>query len=570
MTAVPVASASNRGVRRNPKTASGFTLLDLALLAVSAAGMALAFPAPSLWFLVIPSLALLLGVLDRVGPLRATVYAFAWGMGFMMPLISWMQIATDGTWLAWVALAGAQAFFIGLFGLSFSAMGVWKWARSIWGEALGGAVLWVAFEEIRSRVPYGGFAWGKLSYPQVDSPLVAFAPIGGEVLVAFVVVVIAVLLRRAFAVAAPLGQTSVPARFSSLFIAIALFVVPIAVKLPSTQQAGAVTVAVIQGNVEVPAFQTFSEVGKVTSNHARVTDKMISADAQPDVIFWGEHSVDRDPRVYPEVAAIVAESVDAAGVPIVVGFMEEADTERKNWVGVWEPKSGLSDVLYGKQHPVPWGEYVPMREISQRLATAAAQVSVDMVPVNNPALLDVPLADGRELPIVVGICFEVAYEPIISEGVQLGGQLIVIPTNNAQFLDSAESVQQLQMARFRAAEFSRSTLQVSTNGVSAIIRPDGSVYAQSAAQTADFLVASVPLRTTLTPSAKMGELPARLAMGLGLGLAACSLGAYLYGRSLWRFQQRAQSQNSQRPSAQRPSAQRPSAQKQSMQKQSMQ
>ena len=542
------APAKKRVSNVSAKAASGSTLLDLVLLGISAAAMALSFPAWRLWFLLIPALALLIGVLDRVGPARAGTYSFLWGMGFMMPLISWMQVATDNTWLAWMALAGAQAFFISFFGLSFASMGVWSWARTIWGEAVGAALLWVTFEELRSRVPFGGFPWGKLAYPQVDSPLVVFAPVGGEALVSFVVVVIAVLLRRAFAVAAPFGSVRTPARFVALFIAAALYAAPIAVRLPTDQQDGAVTVGVVQGNIEVPAYETFGVLGKVTGNHAAMTDQMMSEGEKPEVIFWGEHSIDKDPRESTETTQIVSESIDAAGVPAVVGFMEVTETERRNWVGVWQPTTGLSENLYGKQHPVPWGEYVPLRELTMKLATAAAQISLDLVPVDNAALLDVPLAHGRTLPIAVGICFEVAYEPIIAEGVQLGGQLILIPTNNAQFMDSAESVQQLQMARFRAAQFSRSTLQVSTNGASAIVRPDGSVYAQTKEQTADFLVASVPLRTSLTPSARMGEAPANTAMVLGGALAAFSLGAYLYGRTLWRDYRRSEQEQAQQAS----------------------
>lgn len=518
----------------SPKTASGNTFLDLALLAVSGVAMWAAFPSLSWWFLTIPSLALLVGIIDRVAPMRAAAYSAFWTMTFMMPLISWMQIATDKTWLAWFALAGAQAFFLALWGLTFAAMGVWSWARTIPGEALGGALLWVTFEVLRSRVPFGGFPWGKVSYPQVDGPLIAYAPLGGEVLVAFIVFVIAVLLRRTFAIAPGPVPGPVLGRFLALGVAALLFFVPIAVKLPTSQQAGSISVGVIQGNVEMPMEETFATPRKVTGNHARQTLEMVEAGEKPDIVFWGENAIDIDPREDPETAALVTEAVDATGVPAVVGFMEYSGDLRYNWLGVWEPGKGLTEELYGKQHPVPWGEYIPLREVTLKLATAAAQISVDMAAVDNPGLIQVQLSDGETLPIAVGICFEVAYEPIISEGVKLGGQLIAIPTNNAHFQDSDESVQQLQMAQFRAAEFSRSALQISTNGVSGVIRPDGALFAVTEVQTADYLVASVPLRTTLTPAAVMGTVPANLVTILGLGLGAFSVGAYVYGRTLWR------------------------------------
>ena len=146
-----------------------------------------------------------------------------------------------------------------------------------------------------------------------------------------------------------------------------------------------------------------------------------------------------------------------------------------------------------------------MRDITEILATAAAQVGVDMSPVDNPALLTVTLMDGAHVPVVVGICFEVAYERLLLEGVLLGGEAIVIPTNNAHFQDSAESVQQLQMGQFRAAEFSRAMIQASTNGVSAVVAPDGKITQITGTQEAGYLVADIPLRTEITPFARIGS-----------------------------------------------------------------
>ena len=510
-------------------SATGSTWLDLALVALSGAAMWAAFPALSLWYLVVPSLALLIGLVDRVSPLRAGAYAALWTMVFFMPHISWIQIATNKTWGAWIALAGAEAFFIYLWGLSFSALGSWKWSRTLWGQALGGGLLWVAFEQLRSRVPFGGFPWGNVSYPQVDSPMVAYAPLGGEVLVSFLVFVAAVCLRRAIGPAV-LGDPAW-ARIGALALSIAIVFGPFMVRLPNAEQAGNLRVALVQGNVEIPMEETFSIPRKITGNHVDQT-LILAEQTEPDVVFWGENATDIDPRQDPDTAELVQQATDATGVPLVFGLMEYNRGGRYNWIGVWYPETGLDLEMYGKQHPVPWGEYIPMRKLTLWLATAAAQVSVDMFPVDNPGYMTVELNDGRILPIAVGICFEVAYEPIIREGVELGGQLIYIPTNNAHFRDSAESVQQLQMGQFRAAEFSRTALQVSTNGVSAIVRPDGTIYEATGTQEAAFLEATVPLRTVMTPSAKLGEWPAMLAMAGGGILALTSLGAYIYGRSL--------------------------------------
>ena len=539
------APSKTTSARGNPKSASGWTALDLVLVAVSAGAMYASFPPVGWWFLMIPSLALLVGILDRVGPLRAAGYGALWAMAFFMPHISWMMVATGGTWGAWIALAAAQAFFLALWAGSFSALGTWAWARSVPGEALGGALLWVTFEELRSRIPFGGFAWAKLAYPQVDSPMVAYAPLGGEVLVAFLVVVCAVLLRRGLAVVGTeLSLPSLPGRLAALALLAVIAVAPALVRLPNAQQAGALDVGLVQGNVEIPHTETYAAAHKVTGNHVAETlhlaEEVRGGGEAPELVFWGEHSVDTDPRTDEQTAAMIQQASDAVGVPMTVGFTERDGDVRYNWVGTWYPAGGaqmdpgLAAALYGKQHPVPWGEYVPLRDLTLKLAPAAAQIGVDLAPVENPGFMEVTLNDGRVVPISVGICFEVAYQPLITEGVLMGGQLIYIPTNNAHFQETAESLQQLQMVQFRAAEFSRAALQVSTNGVSAIVRPDGSVQAQTGMQVAAGLLGTVPLRTAITPAARIEGLLSWAVMLAGGALAVASIGAHLYGKSLRR------------------------------------
>lgn len=487
-----------------------------------------AFPDPDLWFLSIPALALLIAATDCVGTGRGAWYAVLWTMVFFVPHISWMNIATNGTYMAWFALCLLQAFFMMFWGAFFAASRTWPWARTILGEAVVAATLWVGIEQLRSRVPFGGFPWAKIAYAQVDSPLIVFAPIGGEVLVTWIAVALAVVLRIAFR----LGKEATLSPWTRLALLggfAAALVAPMMVRLPTNQENGSIEVAAIQGNVAIPMEDTFAIEGRVTDNHLQETLRMLESGESPDLIIWGETAVDSDPATSPMTAAMIEQASKAAGVPIVAGYQEYVDDVRYNWMAVWDPKTGLQEEKYAKQHPVPWGEFVPWRQFSEALATEVARVSVDMVAADNPGYLEVTLVDGRVVPIAIGICFEAGDEPIAAEGIRLGGELIVIPTNNAQFRTSAESTQQLQMVRFRAAEFSRSALQVSTNGVSAVIRPDGGVHYQTGKQEAAHIVADVPLRTSLTPAARISE-------GLALAMIGITgvFGLFAIGASIIR------------------------------------
>ncbi len=481
------------------------TFRDLALLAISGLATWLAFPGTGLWGLLILSVPLLVGVLERVTPVRAALYGAWWMMFFFVPLTSWMLVATEGSHLAWFGAAAVQAVIWAAWGATVSGVAQAKWAEGILVGPAAIAFLWVGFEQIRSMFPFGGFPWGNISFPQVDSPLKVFAPLGGEPLVSFMVVFASVLLWRLLLVLALRGTLRGARELARAGGGLALLILGSAALsfalLPTSAQNGTLKVGAVQGNIEAPMAHTFGVRGKVTTNHLKQTLELVGAGSQVDLVLWGEHSVDRDPRFDDEVASIVERSVAATGVPQLVGFLEVEGNKTYNWAGIWYPDRGLDEVgLYGKQHPVPWGEYLPFRELTVKVAPVAARVSGDMQPVDNVGLVDVKLNDGKNVPLAVGICFEVAYEQIVAEGVREGGEMVVIPTNNAHFQNSDESVQQLQMAQFRSVEFSRAAVQVSTNGVSGLIAPDGELISVTGTQEANYLVDELPLRTTLTPA----------------------------------------------------------------------
>src|SRR5699024_1738333 len=80
-------------------------------------------------------------------------------------------------------------------------------------------------------------------------------------------------------------------------------------------------------------------------------------------------------------------------------------------------------------------------------------------------------------------------------------------------------------SRVRAVEYGREVLIVATSGVSAVIRPDGTVADSIPLFTAGFAVPEVPLMTVTTPATVLGA-PIRWIV-----TAACPL--LLLGAVLW-------------------------------------
>ena len=475
--------------------------LDYLLLALAGLGMWASFPFVGAWYLLPVSLAVLISVVDRVSVGRASWYGFVAGWGFFLAHIWWATVAV-GSYLPWAVLAGIQGLFMGAW------TGTVAWLRPlrakvrwIWVDALIVGLSFAGMEQLRSRIPFGGFPWALVGYSQVDGPLGHLAPWGSEVTIAVAVVVLATLARRIFSLVSWQRPRHWFSRPLAAGLGVAVGVLPILLPLPASQQDGAVRVGIIQGNVEPPVDETFAVENKVAGNHTRTTLEAVKAGLSADLVVWGENSLDRDARVNRSAMELVRQASNAVAVPLLVGAVRHEDEVRFNDAVLYYPGGKLGPV-YTKQKPVPFGEYIPMRDFLSILSKETARVSSDMVGGTEPGLLDVTLNDGRKLPLAVGICFESAYEEIFAEPVRSGAQVIVVPTNNSAFGMTAESLQQLQMVRLRAMSLSRSAMQVSTNGVSALVRPNGAVVASTDLFTSAWREAELPLRHEVTFSAR--------------------------------------------------------------------
>lgn len=482
-----------------------------------------AFPDLGWWFAAAPGVGLLFWAMRRDSARWNALLGLIWGTAFFLPLITW---ANDAVGLVpWIALSLAQAGFIALFGA------LWSWARrgeavwrNAWLQAIVFAVLWVGIEELRSAVPFGGFPWGRLAFSQTDAPLIALARLGGAPLVSLLVAAAGALLAFVWSAARGFALGAVLTRLGA---AVAVVLVGMLVPMPTQAEDGSLRVAAVQGNVEHPGLDAFDQRREVLDNHLDGTQAVIDqvGAGGVDLILWPENGTDIDPQADPQVWADIDAMAQAAQAPMLIGTVEyPADSDgRYNTALLWEPGEGPV-ARYSKQHPAPFAEYIPIRDLVRPFSSAVDLVTRDMLPGTEPGVL--PLESerlGRTVTIGDVICFEVAYDGLVRESVTEGAEFLVVQTNNASFGWSAESTQQLAMSRFRAVEHGRATVQVSTVGVSAVIAPNGAVSTSSELFTADQLIATLPLRESLTPATRLGPWPAWVLAGLGIVMTGAGM-----------------------------------------------
>ncbi|MEJ5915641.1 apolipoprotein N-acyltransferase [Pseudokineococcus sp. 1T1Z-3] len=546
------------------------------VVAALSGGVALAasFPEPGWWWLAAPAVGLLVAAVAGVGVRTGALVGMVFGLAFFLPLLRW-----TAEYVGPVAhsLAVLQAAFCALAGALLVLVLRWTpgagavsaqgpvpgsgWAPPPSGvlvlQALAAGGAWTGVEALRARIPFGGFGWGRVAFSQADAPTLGLAAVGGAPLVSFAVATTGaalalVALRLLVALAgrrSAAAGTAPPPRTRALAALAAPALLAVAaggggalVPRPVEAEAGTLTVAAVQGDVPAPGLEFNAERRAVLDNHVQGTLRLAEAVAagevpQPDLVVWPENASDIDPFTNADAYRTIDEAAQAVDAPLLVGTLvrgsrgtglaapegaagAEEDALR-NVVLAWDPQTGPGQV-YAKRHPVPFAEYVPYRDFFRTFSPAVDLVRADMVPGQVPGLLEVAGTSVGTL-----ICFEPVVDGLVDDVVAGGAQLLVVPTNNATFGFTDESVQQLAISRVRAVEEGRAVVHASTVGVSAVIAPDGSTGRRTHLFTPDVLVTEVPLRTTRTLASRLGAWPE---VGLSVLGGVVALAGALGGR----------------------------------------
>jgi apolipoprotein N-acyltransferase len=469
-----------------------------------------AFPPFGIWPLAFFSVAGLSYAVSGTRSRRGALLGLCYGAGLFLPMLHWT--ATYVGSVPWLILVFSQTWYMALLGAVLPRL------LALPLGPLWAACGWVAEEALRGRFPFGGFPWGRWAFSQSASPLRWLAAIGGAPLVTFAVAlagtlfaggVAALVSRRATRATRVRGSIVRIGLAAAVILAALVISIPLKPGTPNRTM----TVAAIQGDVPDRGLEFNARRRQVLDNHVAQTLKLASeikagTVPQPAMVLWPEDSSDIDPTDNPDAAAEIQKAADAMGVPILVGAMLDGpgpDHDTNAGI-VWMPSSSPNPgpgQRYVKRHPVPFGEYMPLRSVARLITNKVDLVPQDMISGKGNGLI-------TQTPVPIGdvICFEVAYDSLVRSSVKAGAQLLVIQTNNATFGHSAETYQQLAMSRLRAVESGRTVVQVATSGKSAIIAADGGIVAQSGALfTPDILVQTVGLSTSQTVATRVGATP---------------------------------------------------------------
>ena len=459
----------------------------------------LSFPPYDFWYLIFP--ALYLFYYSLLSSKKSFLSGFIFGcVAYGVILLGIQSIGLE----AWIPLTFLMGLMYGVFSKLFSYLNT-KSGNNFYVLLAALAV----FDLIRAYFPFGGFPWGfpstVLLTGPIDSPLFFevplifrnFGPTGSSLLLQSLPLVIAL---GVFSKSKPKNYLKDYSIF--LLIIFTIFISNYVVNdYQYTQlETSELNITIVQGNSPCPGAKNrcSNERQKIYDSHLAQTQ---SLEGNFDLVVWPESSTgfNNDPGVHSRVQNDVSTQALRLDSYFLIGGDRPVQKEYFENYGIFINREGEIVDQYLKQHPVPFGEYIPFRKYLDWIPPLAL-VPRDMIRGDGQKIFMV-----NDTKISTVISFEGSFQRYIRNSVLDGAELVVILTNQASYGESGMSDQFILMSRANAISNERPIVHAAITGKSAFIDHNGKVISKTELFETTTLNEKLEVRQTETPYSKYGN-----------------------------------------------------------------
>jgi len=428
-------------------------------------------------------------VLDGKKPTSAFRWATVCGLLFFTGTLYWFFHITK-----WFSVVGALgivllllylSLYFGLFGLAYSLFSRQRPFHKLFLLPSS----WVVLEFIRAHL-FTGFDWASLGHTQYTNlPIIQIADITGVFGISFIVVMVNVLIKElltatfvnktfqaqktassAFAGDHGLGRGA-PLLIWTTAVSVGFVLTYGMFRLiPLTDQDRSdsnYSVAVIQANIPQEIKWEKTAWNGIMKKYVSLTRQALRHD--PDLIIWPETSYPgylwEDKELFVQLQAFVR----SIKTPLLLGSVLKEERDYYNSAILLSINGDIAQI-YRKTHLVPFGEYLPLRNVLPFLSSLVAIgdfTAGDQWTTFSP--VPAQLGDQNDHQFSVLICFEDTVARLSRQFVKQGARLLVNITNDAWFGYSKAPFMHLQSAVFRTIENRRSLVRAANTGVSCFI-----------------------------------------------------------------------------------------------------
>lgn len=423
-----------------------------------------------------------------------------------------------------VFAAGLLVAYLALFPAAFAVI-LGRLTRAFGVRALALApAAWVATELGRQYV-WDGFPWTLLGYSQVTVlPIAQIASVVGVYGLSFVLAASATAIAYV-ALTSGSRRWVVAGTVAALIAGCAMWGGARLRRSPLLTSGDPVRVAVLQGNVlqkdkEAAYRGDHTLAAEITTRYLDMTRRAAAGGAT--FVIWPESSTpfffERDLAGGAAIRRLAQET----GATLLIGSdqIEPIETDAAVTPSSGRPRVRLYNAaflvkpdgavggVYRKMHLVPFGEYVPLKNLFFFVGPIVDSLDA-FSPGTDPAMLPV----GAHMASTA-ICYEIIFPSLIRRFVNDGSELLTTITNDAWYGRSSAAYQHWEQASMRAIEGGRYLARAANTGISGFVDPYGRVLASAGLFEPALLVADLRFLTGRTIYSRIGDLAAWLSLAL--------------------------------------------------------
>jgi apolipoprotein N-acyltransferase len=488
----------------------------------------LAWFAPVLWLLVIRR--------RELSGRRPYLVLWLAGFAFWFPVLHWLMFPDSVTIIGWFALSMYLACYLPV-SVAICRVAVHRLRVPL---IVAAPITWSGLELAQSHL-LTGFNMASLAHSQWHwLPLIQISDLAGGYAVTFLIIFVAACVATII----PLdGRRAVLWPLLAALGAVALTLSYGYWRLDHAAGKTGPTIALIQGSIDTELKHDPVRQREVYPHYLKLSQRAMAECSDLDLVVWPE-------TMFRESILCCPAEVKSPGA--WQGTRQELEEEingRRSWIGyqaellgaplllgidtvefgsgypkrynsaLFVDRQGRIGARYDKMHPVLFGEYVPLADRFEWLA------SLSPIGAGIDSGDDVPVFEVAQARLAANICYESAIPHVIRRQVtrlREEGQepdILVNLTNDGWFRGSSELDLHLTCAVFRAIECRKPFLIAANTGFSAWIDADGRIAKQGPRRAADVIIARPTLDNRRSLYLVWGDWPAGVCL-----LAACGFG----------------------------------------------
>ena len=478
---------------------TSYIVNQISLAVLSAVLLILSFPPFNIWIFAWMAFVPLFFAIRDQKPSKAFLISYLTGFLFFLGTIYWLIHVTLPGMLVVVAYL---ALYFGFFGLIINRraglnlpygnyLRTTNHERRTTNHSLLFIIpsAWVALEWLRANA-LTGFGWNLLGYSQsFNLPMIQIADIFGVYGVSFLIVMVNAAIFASVKNFKDKKEFPIPIIIAAIFTAAAFGYGTY--RLNNVFTGERMKVAVVQGNIPQDEKWDRRFTDMILNRYEALTKKAALAE-KIDLVIWPETSIPGFVEDEEDLFSRLRDLATGINTPLLAGAPRYKDT--KDGTSYYNSaffflKDGSIAAHYDKVHLVPFGEYVPLKNLFFFVHRFAPRPIGDCTAGRDFTVFKFLLERGardkdyswkliKKCAFSCLICFEDIFPGLARQFVNKNSDFLINITNDAWFGRSSAAYQHAQASIFRAVENRTSVLRAANTGLSCFIDQKGRITAR--------------------------------------------------------------------------------------------